>query len=484
MSLRQFISSRKLLRSFIIAKENVTLKWKEVASQFGLHDDVFENPRHIKIKKPVTAILIGAGHRGNIYADYALKRPSELKITGVAEINADRQKTFQQKHDIRYANCFTDWREIFAKEKFADAVIIATPDNLHIEPCLAAIEAGYDVLLEKPIAPTEAECRLLLDKALASGRIVAVCHVLRYTPYFRELKEILDAGLIGKVISVQHMEPIEQIHMSHSYVRGKWKNSKTATPIVVAKSCHDTDIIRWLVNSEAHDVHCFGNLSWFTNINAPEGSTERCTGGCKVESNCAYSALQIYLKDKKRLYVFDLPKDKSRWDDIILEKLKTTDYGRCVYRMDNDQPDHLTVNMLFENGVTAAFSMEAHVSYEGRRTRIMGSKGDIVGDMETFIMTDFRTRKQTSWKMKTDAHGGGDHRLMKDWVQAVAQQDKSLLSSSIELSIESHLMAFAAEKSRLNRTIEEVNLYQDTSYDNKKTAEQLSSAAQIKPSKQ
>lgn len=462
MSLRQFITSRKILRSFHFVKENVSLRWKEVASLFGLHSDVFVDPRHIEIKNPVTAILIGAGHRGNIYSDYALINPGELKIIAVAEAKPDRQKKLQLKHKIHDDYCFTNWKELLEKVKFADAVIIATPDNLHIQPCLAALDAGYDVLLEKPIAPTAAECRLLLDKAVASGRIVGVCHVLRYTPYFRELKEIIDAGLIGNIISIQHMEPIEQIHMSHSYVRGKWKSSKNATPIVVAKSCHDTDIIRWLVNSPVHDVHCFGNLSWFTTANAPDGSTERCTDGCKVENSCPYSALQIYLRDKKRLYVFDLPEQKSKWDDFITEKLKTTDYGRCVYKMDNDQPDHLTVNMLFENGVTAAFSMEAHVSYEGRRTRIMGSKGDIVGDMETFVMTDFKTRKQTSWKLVTEAHGGGDHELMKDWVQAIAQQDKSLLTSSIEVSIESHLMAFAAEKSRLNRTIEEVNLFTET----------------------
>jgi predicted dehydrogenase len=459
MSLRQFISSRKLLRSLNSVKENASLKWKEVATAFGLREDVFKNPRYINFKKPVTAILIGAGNRGTIYADYALKKPDELKIVAVADADVFRQNKMKQIHSLKDENCFGDWKEVFTKEKFADAVIIATPDYLHIQPCLAALDAGYDVLLEKPIAPTEEECRQIMDKAIATGRIVGICHVLRHTPYFRELKEIIDAGLIGNIISIQHMEPIEQIHMSHSYVRGQWKNSKTATPIVLAKSCHDTDIIRWLVNSPALDVHCFGNLSWFTNANAPEGSTERCTDGCKVEQSCPYSALQIYLRDKMRLYVFDLPEEKSKWDEIILEKLKTTDYGRCVYRMDNDQPDHLTVNMLFENGATAAFSMEAHVSYEGRRTRIMGSKGDIVGDMENFVMTYFKTRKQTSWKMKTDAHGGGDHQLMKNWVQAIAQQDKSILTSSIEVSIESHLMAFAAEKSRLNRTIEKINLH-------------------------
>ncbi|NCU04017.1 MAG: Gfo/Idh/MocA family oxidoreductase [Chitinophagaceae bacterium] len=458
MSLRQFIAARKILRHVESLTNIATLGWKEVASLLGLHDDVFYNPKHCKIEKPVTAVLIGAGHRGSIYADYATKNPNELQIVAVADNNPERRRRTSRKHNIAADNSYKDWKDVFIKPKMADAVIIATPDQLHTAPCLAALEAGYDILLEKPIAPTEEECRLILQKAKETGRIVGVCHVLRYSPYFRELKEVIDAGLIGEIISVQHMEPIEHIHMSHSYVRGKWRNSKMAAPIILAKSSHDTDIIRWLVNSPVHDVHCFGNLRWFKNSNAPEGSTERCTDGCKVEDICPYSALQIYYRDRKRTYVFDLPEDEDEQGNYILEQLKVTDYGRCVYRMDNDQPDHLTVNMLFENGTTAAFSMEAHVSYEGRKTRIMGSKGDIIGDMESFVLTDFKTRKQTSWSLKTDAHGGGDHRLVKDWVQAVYQQNKDLLSSSIEVSVESHLMAFGAERSRQNRTIEDIKL--------------------------
>ena len=458
MSLRQFIASRKFLRHVESLTNIATLGWKEVADLLGLNDDVFYNPKHRKIEKPVTAILIGAGHRGTIYADYASQNPDELQIVAVADNNPERRKRTARTHKIAADQCYKDWKEVFIKEKFADAVIIATPDQLHTAPCLAALDAGYDVLLEKPIAPTEEECRLILKRAKETDRIVGVCHVLRYSPYFRELKEVIDAGLIGEIISIQHMEPIEYVHMSHSYVRGKWRNSKMAATIILAKSSHDTDIIRWLVNSPVHDVHCFGNLRWFKNANAPEGSTERCTDGCKVEDSCAYSALQIYYRDRKRTYVFDLPEDEDEQGPFILEQLKTSDYGRCVYRMDNDQPDHLTVNMLFENGTTAAFSMEAHVSYEGRKTRIMGSKGDIIGDMESFVLTDFKTRKQTSWSLKTDAHGGGDHRLVKDWVQAVYQQNKDLLSSSIEVSVESHLMAFGAERSRQNRTIEDIKL--------------------------
>ena len=458
MSLRQFIASRKFLRPLSFLQETATNSWNEIASLFGLDDDVFFNPLHRKIESPVKVILIGAGHRGNIYASYMLEYPEEMKIVAVADASLSRRKQAAEEYTIPDQYCFSDWSEIFKRPKFADAVIIATPDQLHTQPCLAALEAGYDVLLEKPIAPTEEECRQILQKAKETGKIVGVCHVLRYSPYFRELKQVIDAGLIGNIISIQHMEPIEHIHMSHSYVRGKWRNSKKATPIILAKSSHDTDIIRWLVNSPVHDVHCFGNLSWFTNRNAPKGSTERCTDGCAVEGTCPYSAIQIYYRDRKRLYVFDPPAEEDDWGEHILEQLKTTDYGRCVYKMDNDQPDHLTVNMLFENGVTAAFSMEAHVSYEGRRTRIMGSAGDIMGDMEAFVLTDFKTRKQTSWSLKTDPHGGGDHQLVKDWLQAVYQQDKNLLSSSIEVSVESHLMAFAAERSRQQRTIEDVRL--------------------------
>ncbi len=456
MALRQFISPESLLWPFNIVKNTVLRGWNEVANLLGLDEDLYFNPLHKKLARPVNVILIGAGHRGSIYADYAKKSPAEMNIIAVADPNPHRLQRMARSHKINPAHCFTTWEEVLNKEKFADAVIIATPDHLHSAPCLLALEKGYDVLLEKPIAPTEEECRHILARAKESGRIVAVCHVLRYTPYFRELKQILDTKMIGEVISVQHLEPIEYIHMSHSYVRGNWRNSKVATPIILAKSSHDADIIRWLVNDPTESVHCFGNLKWFKKENAPVGSTERCTDGCAVESTCPFSALQIYYRDRKRLYVFDLPDDKSKWDKAIMKGLKTTNYGRCVYRMDNDQPDHLTVNILFKNGATAAFSMEAFLSYEGRRTRIMGSMGDINGDMENFTLTSFRTGKKLTWSMKTDSHGGGGHPMVKDWIQAVGQQDRSLLSSSIDVSVESHIMAFAAEKSRLNRTIENI----------------------------
>lgn len=458
MPLKNFSFKNIAIDTFNQATESLLLTWKEIATLFGLKQDIYKNPLHRPLSKPVSAILIGAGNRGNIYADYAIIHPDELNIVGVADQDAVRNGRFARKHNIVAANRFYNWEDVFKREKFADAVIIATPDQLHAPACLQALDKGYDVLLEKPIALTEDECRLIHEKAISTGRIVGVCHVLRYSPYFRQLKEIINAKTIGDIVSVQHMEPIGFSHMAHSYVRGNWHNSKITSPIILAKSCHDTDILRWLINEPIEDVQCYGGLRHFTIDNAPPGSTDRCTDGCAVEGSCPFSALQIYYRDRKRLYVFDLPEQKRNWDYIILKKLKTTDYGRCVYRMDNDQPDHLTVNMRFGKNITASFSMEGLTSYEGRCTRIMGTKGDIVGDMETYTITDFRTGQQTTWSLKTDFHGGGDHRLVQDWVQAVGHQDANILSSTINVSVVSHLMAFAAERSRLNHTIEEIKL--------------------------
>lgn len=450
-------SRRDALRALGLATAALPLSSRAVDEK-GEKIILPDNPLHKPLRKPVTAITCGAGNRGNVYGDYAIQYPAQLKIVGVAEPVAIRNNRYAQKHNIPNENRFVTWEQVFRKPKFADAIIISTPDNLHYGPCMEALKMGYDVLLEKPISPSEKECRDILALTKKNKRIVAVCHVLRYAPYFIKLKELIRNGSIGEVVSIQHLEPIMHVHMSHSYVRGNWHNSKLTTPIILAKSCHDLDILKWMLDKHCKSISAFGDLKWFKKENAPAGSTERCTDGCRIEVECPYSALRIYHRNRTWLHHFDLPAEKEKQGDAIMKYLKNTNYGRCVYRMNNDQPDHYTTNILFEDNITAAFSMEAFTGYEGRRTRIMGSMGDIVGDMTSFTHTDFRTGKITSWQHESDTHGGGDWRLVADWLQAVSQHDPSLLSSTIDASIESHVMGFAAERSRKQKSVIDIRM--------------------------
>ncbi len=411
-----------------------------------------------EVSKPVTVVILGAGSRGKAYASYAKRFPDCMKVVGVADINPYRKNKMAKEHNIDEKYMFNDWSEAYQVAKFADAVVVSLPDDLHYKPAMKGLEMGYDMILEKPIAPTEKECTDIRDLALKKGAIVSVCHVLRYAPYFVALKKVIDSGRIGKLMSIQHLEPIEYSHMAHSYVRGKWHDSKKTTPIILAKSCHDLDIIRWLADSPCKSISAYGSLDFFVKENMPAGATPRCTDGCPHESTCPYSAIDIYTRRHVHLGVFDdLPQQQPARDKEILERLKVTDYGRCVFDMDNDQCDHYVANMVFENGVTAAFSMEAFTARGGRCTRIMGTHGEIVGDMKTFTITDFRTRKATIWDPKKieeleeyagHGHGGGDLALVRDFVTAVDRKDASLLSSQIDVSVESHIMGFRAEQSR------------------------------------
>ena len=461
------MSRRETLRSLGAVVGGTFFPWSahatnELGEPLILPDpDVLYTPQ-----RPVTAITLGAGARGTVYGNFALAYPRQLRIVGVAEPIPARQERHVQTHSIPAENRFTTWEHVFKRPKFADAVIISTPDDLHYGPCIEALRLGYDVLLEKPISPSERECRDILARTRKTGRVVAVCHVLRYAPYFVKLRELIQGGTIGRVVSLQHFEPIEHVHMAHSFVRGNWHNSRATSPIILAKSCHDLDILRWMVGKDSRAIQAFGALSWFKPENAPAGSTARCTDGCAVEPSCPYSALRIYHRNRQRIHVLDLPAGDANQGEIILDRLRTTNYGRCVYRMENDQCDHYITNILFDGGVTASFSMEAFTPWGGRRTRVMGSMGYIEGDMDRLEIHDFRSSERTVLETTVldvdqyagSGHGGGDWRLAANWAEAVAKQDASLLSSTVDVSIESHIMAFAAEQSRARRTVESIRV--------------------------
>ena len=416
---------------------------------YGLTDSL---PSETTSRK-LTAIVLGAGNRGNVYGNFAVKFPGELDIVGVAEPIDIRRERFSKKHNIPKERQFITWEHVFEQAKFADIIIVTTPDNLHYGPAMAALTQGYDMLLEKPIAQKWQECADILALQKEKNAIVAVCHVLRYSPYYRKVKEVIESGVLGKMISVQHFEPIEHVHMSHSFVRGNWRVESETNPIILAKSCHDLDILRWWIDEPCQYVSSFGSLSWFKKENAPEGAPHRCTDGCPIESECPYSALQIYMREKQRRYVFDLPDDQTKHDDAVLGYIKNGPYGRCVYHCDNDVLDHQVVSMEFESGVTANFNMEAFTNYHGRRTRIMGSMGCLHGDESDLYIANFKDDTVEHWNTKENSkiksgHGGGDWGLMKDFLNAVDKQDVSLLSSNLDASMDSHQIGFMAEVSR------------------------------------
>ena len=410
------------------------------------------------VSRPISVIIIGCGNRGRTYAQFAKKFPNGMKVVGVSDILEDRKDYLGDMYGVPADMRFGHYREVFATgKKLADAVVIATPDDRHYDPCMKALAQGYDVLLEKPVAPTAKECKAIREMTKKTGRIVAVCHVLRYAPYFMALRDVVRSGAIGDVVSIQHMEPIQYAHMAHSYVRGNWRSSKETTPIILAKSCHDLDILRWIIDKPCKTISADGDLYFFKKENAPKDAPLHCTEGCPHQNECPYNALDIYVKQKLHLGVFDLKGSKD--PDLILSRLKDPrydSYARCVFHCDNDQPDHYVANMLFGDNITASFTMDAFSPKGGRRTRIMGTMGFIEGDMKEFTVTDFLTRTPKVWNMKVaespeyaqSGHGGGDHRLVRDFLEAVDRQDPSHLSSSIDVSIESHLMGFAAERSR------------------------------------
>lgn len=440
---------RDLLKTFGSAAVGLGMVHPVIGETSG-NQELFYSPKFKKPAKPVTAVVLGAGGRGNVYASYAAKFPDELNIIGVAEPIPHRRERFSAKYNIPRNRQWVTWEHALQVAKFADAMIITMPDNLHYPAAMESIATGYDLLLEKAIAQSWSECKDILEQSKKFNKIVAICHVLRYTSYFRKMKEVVSSGRLGDIVSVQHLEPVEHLHMSQSFVRGNWRNAEESTPMILSKSCHDTDILRWVIGKSCKKVSSFGSLKHFTEANAPAGSQARCTDGCPVERDCIFSAIRLYKEKRRWLHYLAI---EHHDDASIMKALREGPYGKCVYRTDNDVVDHQVVNMEFEDQITAAFSMEAFSHYGGRRTRIFGTKGDLSGDERHMVITDFASGKQEDWKpgkaKNQSGHGGGDHGLAHDFVQAISQQDPSLLTSTIEASMESHLIGFKAEESRL-----------------------------------
>ena len=414
---------------------------------------------------PVSIVVVGAGQRGAGYARWVRSHPDRASVVAIAEPRPGPRARLAAEHGVTAGNVAADWRELAGRGRLADAVLICTQDRMHAEPAEAFAALGYHILLEKPMAPDEAGCRRIVAAAEKAGIMLAVGHVLRYTPYTRAVKEIVASGQLGEIMSVDHLEPVGFWHQAHSYVRGNWRRSDLATSMLMAKSCHDLDWLQYILGRAPLRVSSFGSLTHFTAANRPPGAADRCVA-CPVEASCPYSA--------PRLYRGLLEAAELRWplsvviDDFssaaLDEALASGPYGRCVYACDNDAVDHQVVALEFPGTTTATFTMTAFSRPAHRSTRLFGTRAELTGDGQTISVYDFLTRAERTVTpapagamTAAEGHAGGDAGLMDAFTRAVATGNRELISSGPRESLASHLAVLAAERARLNGTVENID---------------------------
>jgi len=455
--------------------------------------------------KPVRAILIGAGQRGaEAYAPYALRYPDQLKFVAVAEPNEERRRKFSTVHAIPEERCYESWEGLMEQPQLADAAIIATQDWLHTQPAIAAMNKGYHVLLEKPMATTLEECKQLVEVSERTQRQLHICHVLRYTQYARKMREIVQSGVLGEIIDVDHRENVSFWHMAHSYVRGNWSSSRQSSPMILAKCCHDLDILPWVLGQWPIMLSSKGELTHFRPDKAPVNTPERCVDGCPIEKECPYSAIHIYLEMLPFWYsyretctnsfhkaiigtwiknpgvvqtfssLFPFLKQITEykgWPLTVLaqdptppkieEAIRNGPYGRCVYHCDNDVVDHQVVSMQFEKGTTVTLTMHGHSHVEHRSTRIEGTRGRLMGVLGNgggwLTVEEHRTRKKLYLDTSPPAgegHGGGDNQLMREFVAHIRKGGyPDTAKRAAREALFSHMLAFAAEEARIERKV-------------------------------
>jgi predicted dehydrogenase len=459
------------------------------------------------MNRPLTAILIGAGQRGaDSYAPYALRHPDQLRFVAVAEPIAERRQRFAAQHSLPAQAVYESWEPLLSHPKLADAALICTQDQGHTAPALAALAAGYDVLLEKPMATTLEECVQLVHASEQAGRQLHICHVMRYTPHAQKLRQILQSGVLGEVINVSHRENVSYWHMSHSYVRGNWANRQRSAPMILAKCCHDLDILTWWLDRRCEQLSSTGNLLHFRPEKAPPGAPPYCLDGCPAAESCPYYAPRIYLelaplwqslaessiglnhlalqahRRYPRLVRALVPlyprlrmlTEYRGWPltvlatdptpENILEALRRGPYGRCVYHCDNDVVDRQAVLMHFEGGLPVTLTMHGHSHLEYRTTRIEGTRSTLLAEFGyggSWIEVrqhhpDRHTRYETSAPPE-HGHGGGDEALMASFVRSLSGESSQALTLARQ-SLESHRMAFAAEQARMEGRV--VNMHE------------------------
>lgn len=412
--------------------------------------------------KIVRIAIAGVGSRGkNAYGLELLNMKARAKVVAVADIDPERLALAGDAHGVPDEMRFPSAEAMLAMPRLADAMLVCTQDRQHVPHAVAALKKGYDVMMEKPISPKLEDLQEITKVARENGRRVVVCHVLRYTPFFQTIKKTIDSGVLGEIVSIQALENVRYWHQAHSFVRGNWRREEDTSPMILAKCCHDLDYLVWLCGKKCERVSSYGSLMYFKESNAPEGAALRCTQGCKAKESCPYDAEKIYLTNKDTGILcgnVEWPIDvlaENPTEEKIRHAIETGPYGRCVFHCDNDVVDHQIVNMQMEGGASLSLTMSAFTSIGGRTIKVMGTLGDLWGDMhENKIRIGvFGKEPQVIDLGKEEkdfaGHGGGDRLLMEQFVDLLQGKEPDGTVTTLETSVESHLVALAAEKSRL-----------------------------------
>ncbi len=399
----------------------------------------------------VAIAFIGGGNRSLKYLKYVTDNPGDAKAVAIVEPNGCRRDNFGRLGNISVENRYDNVDEFFCGPKKADAVVICSPDVTHYRYAIESLRHGYHILLEKPIAATMEECREIADLAREKGLTVSVCHILRYHPYFSKIKEIIDSGELGEVVSITHSEAVGLDRSCHSYVRGAWRRDDIATPMILTKFCHDTDLMTWWAQSPMKRIHSCGSLGWFKAENAPEGSADRCVD-CKVEESCPYSAVELYSNRREWIANFDRREGESI-ETVIDRELRDGQFGRCVFHCDNNVVDRQSIIMEMENGVTVNMSMDLFTLDDNRTTHVGLTHGEIHGDERHVEAIKFRGGERKDYDFSSIRgqiyHGGADHFIVADFIKAINGSMPGYKPvTHIDDILESHRICFEADTSR------------------------------------
>lgn len=417
----------------------------------------------------LTFSILGFGSRGRMFANLIANDPNS-QLVAAADVAQSALDAANKEFGVPIEQCYASADEFFKQGKMCDAVFICTQDADHYDMVLKALQLGYDVCLEKPAAVTEEQCVAIRDTANRLGRKIMLTHVLRYAPFYQYIRKLIVEKTIGEVVTINQTENVAYWHFALSYVRGPWRNMQDSSPTIIAKCCHDLDIIRWLLGKRCVSVSSYGGLYYYNPEHAPEGSAQYCVDCAKeVKEKCVYNAYKIYPERMKHAVVGGTAALKGKDIYAVLDGRESS-ISKCVFHSDNTAVDHQVVNMAFENGATAHLTMTAFSDRCYRFIKVHGTEGEVYGDADEGILylTKYGQEMQRIdvAKEKTfnsdgiclnDGHGGGDYYLYRDFVNYLTINDPSETRTTIDDSIESHIMGFKAEESRLeNGKVKEI----------------------------